>query len=82
MRSVVDNSLGTTFVSESIVPTNLQQHIDYATYCQDFAQVARIYELVATEQRRYDFTAPNLNQMVGVVPMTFWAWLNSHWAAP
>jgi hypothetical protein len=82
MKGIINDSLGITFESESIHPTNVQQHIDYAAYCQDYAKVARMHEIVATEQRRYDFTEPNLNQRVDIVPVTFWEWLSTHWAAP
>jgi hypothetical protein len=79
---VINKKLGVTFTTNTILPTDLQQHIEYATYYQDWGRVARMHELAATAQRRYDFTNPNLNQLVNVVPTTFWEWLSAHWAAP
>lgn len=36
-------------------------------------------ELIATEQKRYDFTNPNLNNLVDVQPIPFWSWLADQW---
>jgi hypothetical protein len=58
---------------------DLPAHIEHATYYQDWAKVARMQELVATEKRRYDFTFANLNALVNVVPTNFEDWLRTHW---
>lgn len=47
---------------------------------QDYAKVDRVQELIATEQRRYDFTNPNLNSLVDIQPKPFWEWLTENWA--
>lgn len=60
---------------------DLQAHLDHATFYQDYAKLGRIQELMATEQRRYDFEAPNLNAMVDVTPISFWDWLRNEWGA-
>jgi hypothetical protein len=60
---------------------DLRAHFDEATYYQDFGKVARIYELMATEQRRYDFSYPNLNGRVNFVPTSFRNWLHQNWGA-
>lgn len=65
-----------------IEPGDLRAHLEHATYYQEWAKVARVQELMATEQRRYDFTQPNLNQLVNVVPMTFWNWLSGQYPLP
>ncbi|KAF8857786.1 isoflavone reductase family protein-like protein [Acephala macrosclerotiorum] len=72
---------GATFFTEVIAPGDLPAHLDFANYHQDYAKVARIQELIATEQRRYDFRQPNLNALVSVEPEPFWDWLRDHWGA-
>lgn len=69
------------FSTDVIEPQDLATHLQHATYYQDFAKVARIQELMAIEQRRYDFVSPNLNQAVNVGPMSFWDWLNAQWGS-
>ncbi|KAG9235122.1 isoflavone reductase family protein-like protein [Amylocarpus encephaloides] len=58
---------------------NLKKNIDYASYQQDWDTVARFEELAATESGRYNFTQPNLNPLVNVVPTPFWDWLYHEW---
>ncbi|KAH6712750.1 isoflavone reductase family protein-like protein [Leptodontidium sp. MPI-SDFR-AT-0119] len=70
---------GTPFETDVIQARDLNTHLEHATYYQDFTKVARIHELIATEQRRYDYTQPNLNAIVNVVPTSFWTWLNNNW---
>ncbi|KUJ18018.1 NAD(P)-binding protein [Mollisia scopiformis] len=70
---------GATFFAEVIAAGDLNAHLEYATFQSDFAKVARMHELIATEQRRYDFRSPNLNALVPIVPETFWDWLRTHW---
>lgn len=60
---------------------DLPAHLEHATYYQDLAKVGRVQELIATEQRRYDYTTANLNALVNVVPTNFWEWLRGHWGA-
>lgn len=72
---------GALFSTDIIEPRDLQAHLDQAIYYQDYAKVNRIQELIATEQRRYDYEQPNLNALVDVTPMSFWDWLREHWAA-
>jgi hypothetical protein len=72
---------GALFSTDIIEPRDLQAHLDTAIYYQDWAKVNRIQELMATEQRRYDFEQPNLNALVDVTPMSFWDWLREHWGA-
>ncbi|KAF4630909.1 hypothetical protein G7Y89_g7224 [Cudoniella acicularis] len=52
---------------EIIAPGDLQVHLEHATYYQDYARVSRIQELIATEQKRYDFTETTLNQLVTLI---------------
>lgn len=68
--------------TDIIEPRDLDAHLQHATYYQDYPKVARIQELIATEQRRYDFASPNLNQAVNVQPVAFWDWLNAQWGVP
>jgi hypothetical protein len=68
------------FSTDIIEARDLQLHLDQALYYQDYAKVNRMQELIATEQRRYDFESPNLNALVEVVPETFWDWLKTNWA--
>jgi hypothetical protein len=68
------------FVTAVIEPQDLAAHLQHATYYQDYAKVARIQELIATEQRRYDFATPNLNPLVPhVEPVSFGNWLSTQW---
>jgi hypothetical protein len=73
---------GAPFSVDIIEPEHLTAHLQHATYYQDWIKVSRIQELIATEQRRYDFVSPNLNALVDVTPMTFWDWLKAHWGTP
>ncbi|TVY41587.1 Oxidoreductase [Lachnellula subtilissima] len=70
------------FSTDVIEPRDLVAHLQHATYYQDYAKVARFQELIATEQRRYDFENPNLNPLVNVQPVSFWNWLSAQWGAP
>ncbi|TVY19704.1 Oxidoreductase swnR [Lachnellula arida] len=70
------------FSTDVIEPQDLAAHLQHATYYQDYAKVARIQELIATEQRRYDFENPNLNPLVNVQPILFWNWLSAQWGVP
>lgn len=70
---------GSQFNTEIIQAKDLQSHLDFAVYYQDHTKAARIQELIATEQRRYDFREPNLNALVNVVPTSFWDWLHNNW---
>ncbi|KAL2071205.1 hypothetical protein VTL71DRAFT_12440 [Oculimacula yallundae] len=70
---------GMLFETDIIQAIDLNTHLEHATYYQDYTKVARISELIATEQRRYDFTQPNLNAVVNVVPTSFWDWLHNNW---
>jgi len=67
------------FSTEIIEARDLSANLEYATYHQDWVKVNRIQELIATEQRRYDFEAPNLNALVDITPEPFWDWLIAHW---
>ena len=71
---------GALFSTDVIQARDLPAHLQHATYYQDYAKASRIQELIATEQRRYDFTQPNLNPLVNVVPTSFWDWISAHWA--
>jgi len=79
LRSSTNHLAGTPFETDVIQARDLTTHLDHASYYQDYSKVARIQELIATEQRRYDFTQPNLNALVNVVPTSFWNWLHSVW---
>jgi len=70
------------FSTDIIEARHLQAHLDTAIYYQDVDKINRIQELMATEQRRYDFERPNLNALVNIVPESFYDWLNTRWAAP
>jgi hypothetical protein len=70
------------FSTDVIEPQDLAAHLQHATYYQDYAKVARIQELIATERRRYDFDNPTLNQLVNVQPISFWSWLSAQWGVP
>ena len=74
--------IGEAFSAAIIKARDLNTHLEHATYYQDYAKVARFQELIATEQRRYDFSTPNLNQLVAqtVRPVSFWDWLSEEWA--
>ena len=72
---------GALFSTDIIEPGDLAAHLQHATYYQDWIKVNRIQELIATEQRRYDFVQPNLNALVNVTPTPFWDWLRAHWGA-
>lgn len=72
---------GALFSTDIIEPEDLAAHLQHATYYQDWIKVNRIQELIATEQRRYDFVNPNLNALVNVAPTPFWDWLRAHWGA-
>ncbi|RDW81938.1 NAD(P)-binding protein-12 [Coleophoma cylindrospora] len=72
---------GVQFATTTIPANDLQAHLNYATYYDDWAEVARLNELIATEQRRYDFSSPNLNALVNVQPISFWNWLCYHWGS-
>jgi hypothetical protein len=69
------------FTTEVIQARDLPAHLEHATYYQDYAKVGRIQELIATEQRRYDFNQANLNALVNITPTNFWDWLRAHWGA-
>ncbi|KIN05774.1 hypothetical protein OIDMADRAFT_114058 [Oidiodendron maius Zn] len=71
---------GAQFSTDVIRARDLNQHLDYAVYHQDYAREARVRELIATEQRRYDFTNPNLNSLVDIQPQSFWNWLTETWS--
>jgi len=72
---------GASFITEVIQARDLPAHLEHAAYYQDHAKVGRIQELIATEQRRYDFNHANLNALVNVAPTNFWDWLRAHWGA-
>ncbi|KAE9375496.1 isoflavone reductase family protein-like protein [Stipitochalara longipes BDJ] len=72
---------GALFVTEVIQARDLPAHVEHAAYYQDYAKVGRMQELIATEQRRYDFNTANLNALVNVAPTPFWDWLRAHWGA-
>lgn len=65
--------------TDTMEPGDLGAHLEHATYYQDWAKVARVQELIATEQRRYDFSQPTLNHLINTEPVPFWDWLSSHW---
>lgn len=69
-------SFATTIIAAPELPANLQE----AVYYQDHAKVSRLQELMATEQRRYDFSQVNLNPLADFQPISFWQWLSTHWA--
>ncbi|KAG9242900.1 isoflavone reductase family protein-like protein [Calycina marina] len=73
---------GGLFSTDIIDARHLQSLLETANYCQDFFKANRMHELMATEQRRYDFEHPNLNGMVNVVPVSFYDWLVSQWVVP
>lgn len=73
--------LGNLFSTDIIQARDLQAHLDNAIYYQDLYRANRIQELMATEQRRYDFERPNLNAMVNIVPERFYDWLTAQWVA-
>lgn len=79
LRHDVLTYLGAVFSTDIIEPGDLAAHLQHATYYQDWIKVNRIQELIATEQRRYDFVQPNLNALVNVTPTPFWDWLKSQW---
>ncbi|TVY19369.1 hypothetical protein LARI1_G003446 [Lachnellula arida] len=70
------------FSTSIIEPQDLAAHLQHATYYHDVAKVARIQQLIATEQRRYDFIMPNLNPLVNFAPISFWNWLVAQWGTP
>lgn len=70
---------GQLFYTEVIQTKYLNAHLEHAIQSQDYAKAAHIQELAATEQRRYDFTQPNLNALVNVVPEMFGDWLRNQW---
>ena len=74
-----DDPSGALFSTDLIEARDLPAHLEFANYHQDYAKVNRIQELIATEQRRYDFEAPNLNALVDVAPQSFWEWLSAQW---
>ncbi|ESZ93789.1 hypothetical protein SBOR_5845 [Sclerotinia borealis F-4128] len=73
---VKERQFSTTLLAASALPANLQE----AAYYQDHAKAGRMQELMATEQRRYDFSQVNLNPLVDFQPISFWEWLSAHWA--
>ncbi|KAF4625365.1 hypothetical protein G7Y89_g12801 [Cudoniella acicularis] len=74
---------GLESLSVSIIePGDLRAHLEHATYYNDVQKVARVQELIATEQNRYDFTQPTLNQLVNITPTDFWTWLSSQYPPP
>lgn len=68
------------FATTTYTPGQLSAQLQLAITYQDYAQVTRLQELIATEQKRYDFSQANLNALVDVQPISFWNWLSSHWA--
>ncbi|KAL3422610.1 isoflavone reductase [Phlyctema vagabunda] len=70
---------GAMFSTTVIEPKDLQAHLQHATYYEDYARVGRLNELIATEQRHYDYSTTNLNSLVNVQPITFWDWISEHW---
>lgn len=70
------------FSTDVIEPQDLAAHLQEATYYHEYAKLARIQELIATERRRYDFENPNLNPLVNVQPISFWSWLSGQWGTP
>lgn len=52
----------------------------YAQIAGDAAKMWRLHNLAATAAGRYDFSNPNLNQMVSVVPKRFNEWLYTAWS--
>ncbi|KAG4031741.1 hypothetical protein MFRU_008g01030 [Monilinia fructicola] len=72
---------GQPFEKTVIAAPTLLTTLQEAAYYQDHAKVSRIQELMATEQRRYDFSQINLNSLVNFHPTSFWDWLSTHWAA-
>jgi len=72
---------GNLFSTDIIEARHLQAHLDTAIYYEDYLKINRIQELMATEQRRYDFERPNLNAMVNVTPESFYDWLTTQWVA-
>ncbi|QSZ33096.1 hypothetical protein DSL72_002681 [Monilinia vaccinii-corymbosi] len=72
---------GQPFATTVIAAPTLSASLEKAVYYQDHAKVARIQELMATEQRRYDFPQVNLNPLVNFQPISFWEWLSTHWAS-
>ena len=69
------------FSTDIIEARHLQAHLDQAVYYQDVYKATKIQELMATEQRRYDFERPNLNELVNITPESFWDWLREQWGA-
>ncbi|KAH8599180.1 isoflavone reductase family protein-like protein [Bisporella sp. PMI_857] len=74
---------GALFSTDIIEARDLQLHLEQAIYYQDVYKTNKIHELMATEQRRYDFEQPNLNELVTInpPPESFWDWLRSQWGA-
>jgi hypothetical protein len=72
--------LGAQFSTDVISARDLNAHLDHAHDIQDAGKVYRMQELIATEQKRYDFMNPNLNSLVDVQPIPFWSWLAEQWA--
>ncbi|KAJ8062416.1 hypothetical protein OCU04_008957 [Sclerotinia nivalis] len=75
-EAVKGQPFATTIIAAPALAANIQE----AAYYQDHAKVSRIQELIATEQRRYDFSQVNLNALVNFQPISFWDWLRTHWA--
>lgn len=70
---------GQLFYTEVIQAKHLNAHLEHAIQTLNYVKAAHIQELAATEQRRYDFTQPNLNALVNVVPEMFGDWLRNQW---
>ncbi|CAG8979532.1 hypothetical protein HYALB_00004985 [Hymenoscyphus albidus] len=59
----------------------LPAHLEYHSFHRNWTQLARFQELAATEQGRYNFSQPTLNQLVNVVPEPLWDWLYREWGS-
>jgi len=72
---------GGLFATTLIQARDLQAHLEHATFYQNYAKIHSIQELIATEQRKYDYLGINLNGLVNVQPIGFWDWLRQNYAA-
>lgn len=78
--------LGTQFRTAVYDWNQLAPHLVHAMSEEDWAKARRMQALIATAERRYDYSSTtsgsheNLNELMDVEPTTFWEWLNEEWA--
>ena len=72
--------VGRHFQRSTFSIESLQDELTLARALRDIPREMRAQHLIATAAGRYDFSEPNLSQLVGVHPERFKDWLARAWS--